>query len=190
MLNYVWAGMMVISVITAFFTNRLDETVAAAFQSAKDAVTLIISLGGIMCFFTGLMEIGERAGLIKLLSKVIKPFSRFLFPDTYQNEETLGAMCANITANVLGMSNAATPFGLNAMDKLQKLNQSSTASDSMCMFVVLNSASLQLIPTTMIALRSLNGSSDPGSIIPCVWIVSILALLSGILCARICRKFW
>ncbi len=190
MLNYVWAGMMIISVITAFFTNRLDETVAAAFQSAKDAVTLIISLGGIMCFFTGLMEIGERAGLIKILSKVIKPFSKFLFPDTYQNEEALGAMCANITANVLGMSNAATPFGLNAMDKLQKLNRTETASDSMCMFVVLNSASLQLVPTTMIALRSLAGSADPGSIIPCVWAVSILALLSGILCARVCRKFW
>lgn len=189
MMNKIWGGLIVISLVVSLFTGRVEQTAAAAISGAGQAIESCISLLGIMCLFTGLSKIGEKAGLMSLFAKVLRPFTRLLFPRLKSDSPAMGAIVMNIVANLLGMGNAATPFGIKAVKELDKLSKSKgIATNEMCMFVVLNTASIQLIPTTLISMRELWGSANSGEIIVPVWIVSILALICGICATKILEK--
>ncbi len=186
MLNYIWAGMIVIAFVVAFFTGRIEETTKAALDSASTAVQMSIALLGIMCLWTGIMKICEKSGLIKVIAKVIKPLTKRLFPQVPHNSPAMGAIVMNMVANMMGLANAATPLGLKAMNELQKLNRyKDTASNAMCMFVVVNTASIQLIPATVIAIRSAESSNNPFEIIVTVWLTSLAAVFVGVTMAKI-----
>lgn len=185
MMNYIWGGMIVISLIVSIFTGRVEQTASAAISGAGDAVTLCISLLGIMCLFTGISKIGEEGGLINLISKALKPILKHVFPKLDPDSKAFGSIVMNVVANLLGMGNAATPLGIKAIGELDKINPKKTfATNEMCMFVVLNTASLQLIPTTLISLRQGYGSESAGSVIVPIWICSVCALTVGITVAK------
>ena len=189
MINYLWAGMILISFIAAMFTGNLESTANAAMGGATDAVQLVITLTGIMCLWTGLAKIGERAGLIKIMAKALSPLTRLIFPRLDQDSPAMRAIVMNMVANLLGMGNAATPLGLNAIKELDRINpRKGTATNEMCIFVVINTASLQLIPATTIALRQAAGSASPGIIIAPVWIASVLSLAAGVIAAKILER--
>lgn len=189
MLNYIWGGMILLSLITSFFTGRVDATAAAAAEGAGAAVELCLTLLGILCLWTGLAKIGEKAGLVSLLSRLLSPLLRMLFPKLEKDAPARGSIVMNLVANLLGMGNAATPLGIKAMGELQKRNRfRSTASNEMCMLVVLNTASLQLFPTTLLSLRQVYGSVSPGVILLPIWLVSICALFAGITAAKLLER--
>ena len=189
MINYIWGGMIIISLITAAFTGRLEAVAAAATDGAKSAVETAISLLGIICLWTGLARIGERAGLIKTFQKLLRPITKALFPKLEPDSPASRAITLNIVANLMGMGNAATPLGINAVKELNKLNRGSkTASDEMCMFIVINTASIQLLPATLISMRQSFGAQNPGEVIVPVWIVSVCALIVGVLVAKALEK--
>jgi spore maturation protein A len=191
MLNYIWMGLLLIGFLAGILNGRLSEVTKAAMDSAQAAVTICIGLIGVMCLWTGLMKIAEKSGLIKAIGKAVQPVLGFLFPDIPKNHPALGAIVMNLAANFLGLGNAATPLGIKAMQQLQKLNKAGdTASDSMCMFLVLNTAAIQLIPATIIALRTAEGSAKPAEIIVCIWIASVCATITGIIAAKLLRRVW
>ncbi|NJD03199.1 MAG: nucleoside recognition protein [Ruminiclostridium sp.] len=186
MLNYIWAGMLVIGFIFGIINGRISEVTRAAVDSAGKAIELAIALLGIMCLWTGLMAIAEKSGGIRFISRLFRPLLRILFPGIPRNHPAMGAIVMNLSANFLGLGNAATPLGLKAMNELQKLNpDKSRATDAMCMFLVLNTAAVQLIPSTIIAVRTDAGSANPAEIITAVWIASICATAAGIIAVKI-----
>ena len=188
MMNYIWSGIIILSLATGFLTGNIGETATAAMDGAKNAVQTVISILGVMCFWMGMMNIAEKSGILNKLSKLLEPAISALFKGV-KSEKAKQAILMNITANIFGIGNAATPFGIKAMEEMQKENRGSCdATDDMCMFVVLNTASIQLIPTTLFALRSTYGSTDPYKILPAVWIVSAVALTFGICAAKIMEK--
>lgn len=166
MLNSLWAGMILIGIIFATFTGRIPEITDAALDSSKEAVTLCITMIGVMAFWMGLMEIASKAGMIEKGAKMLKPFVRFLFPEVPEGHKAGEHITTNIIANFLGLGWAATPAGLKAMEELGKLNHGSpVASNAMCNFLILNISSLQLIPVNVIAFRSQYGSVNPTAIV-------------------------
>lgn len=166
MLNSLWAGMILIGIIFAAFTGRIPEITDAALDSSKEAVTLCITMIGVMAFWMGLMEIASKAGMIEKGAKMLKPFVRFLFPEVPEGHKAGEHITTNIIANFLGLGWAATPAGLKAMEELGKLNHGSpVASNAMCNFLILNISSLQLIPVNVISFRSQYGSVDPTAIV-------------------------
>lgn len=186
MINYIWVFMIMISFLFAIGTGSIENVNGALITGAQSAVEMAIGLLGLMCFWSGLLEIAKRAGLTEKLARFLEPLMRRLFPDLSRNSPAIGAMLLNMVANFLGLSNAATPLGLKAMEELHKENKKrKRASNSMCLFVVINTASITLIPTTVIALRAQNGSSDPFSVIVPVWICSIISVTVGIVAAKI-----
>ncbi|MDK2801291.1 MAG: spore maturation protein [Clostridiales bacterium] len=186
MLNYIWSGMILVAFIIAAFSGKLEQTTQAAIDSAGTAVQMAIGLLGVMCLWTGLMNIADQSGLIKVIARFLKPVTKLLFPQIHPSSSAMGAIVLNMVANMMGLSNAATPLGLKAIKELQKLNQEKdTASNAMCMFVVINTASIQFIPATVIAVRSSAGSNNPFEIIATVWITSICAILVGVTAAKI-----
>lgn len=188
-MNYIWSGMILLSLAVGFFTGRINEVAAAAVDGAAGAVTLCISLLGIMCLWTGLAKIGERAGLIDRIARLMRPLIRFLFPALGKNSAAVGAIVMNMVANLLGMGNVATPLGIAAMRELDRENRfRGDASDEMCMFAVINTASLQLIPTTVISLRQSFGSAEASAVIVPVWITSICALAAGVAAAKLFQR--
>lgn len=186
MLNYIWMGMLVAGFVISILNGRLDEATQAAFSSAGRAVELALGLLGIMCLWSGLMRIAEKSGLMKIIARVANPVLRLLFPQIKKNDKALGAIVMNLAANFLGLGNAATPLGIRAMAELQKVNfKKDAASDSMCMFLVLNTSAIQLIPTTVIALRNDAGSAAPSEITACIWTASICATITGIFMVKL-----
>ncbi len=185
MLNYIWGALMLISLIFAAFTGRLEAVTTGAMNGASDAVTLSISLLGIMCLWTGLMKIASEGGIITIFAKVLRPLTKILFPTLPPNSPAMDSIVMNMVANLFGMSNAATPLGLKAMKELSRIDRGSVASDNMCMFVVINSASLQLIPSTVIAIRQSIGSTNPFEIIAPVWIASLCAIIVGVCATKL-----
>lgn len=178
MLNYLWAGMIIVGVIYASFTGRLPDITNAALDSAKEAVELCITMMGVMSFWVGLMEIAAQAGVIQSLSRRLRPVIRFLFPDLPKNHPAEEHIATNMIANVLGLGWAATPAGLKAMEELRKLederrlgrapgpvSRKGVAGREMCTFLILNISSLQLIPMNVIAYRSQYGSVNPTAIV-------------------------
>lgn len=178
MLNYLWAGMIIVGVIFAAFTGRMPYITNALVDSSKEAVTLCITMMGVMSLWVGFMEIASKAGLIKSASKKIRPFIHFLFPKLPENHPAVEHITTNIIANVLGLGWAATPAGLRAMEELGKLEEDrrrgrlpgpvrarGVASNEMCTFLIINISSLQLIPVNVIAYRSQYGSVNPAAIV-------------------------
>lgn len=176
MLNYLWAGMMMLGIIYAAFTGRMPDITNAALDSSKEAITLCITMIGIMSFWVGLMEIATKAGIIEQLSRKLKPLIHFLFPNLPDNHPAATHITTNIIANILGLGWAATPAGLLAMEDLALLEEErrakkkkaaprGVASSEMCTFLILNISSLQLIPVNIIAYRTQYGSVDPGAIL-------------------------
>lgn len=186
MMNYVWAGMIILAYLFAVFSGNVEGVTQGALDGAKNAVEMVLGLLGMMCFWTGLLEIAKRSGLTEKLARLARPLTRLLFPELRQDGTAVSAIVMNMIANFLGLSNAATPLGLKAMEELDRLNGgSSRASGAMCMFVVINTASINLIPTTLITLRSAAGSSDPFGIIVPVWICSVLSVAVGVTAVKI-----
>ena len=187
MMNYIWAGMILLSLIYGAITERIADVSAAALSGASDGVALAGSILGIMCLWSGLMGIARDAGLIQKVGKLLRPLTALLFPNIPQNSPAMDAIVANMTANMLGMANAATPLGLKAMQELKKLSPSmkNTASNDMCTFAIINTASIQLIPATMIALRQANGSLNAGEIVLPVILCSITAITVALTAERI-----
>ena len=186
MLNKVCAAMIAVSVFCALATGRMQQLSEAVLAGAGNAVQLIFGMMGMMCAWTGLMKIADAGGLTAILSRLLALVLRRLFPAYPPESPAAKAICMNITANLLGLGNAATPMGLAAMKEMAAQNRGSHVADnSMVMFVVLNTASLQLIPTFMGTLRAQYGSAAPFDILPAVWMVSAIALVAGLLAAKL-----
>jgi len=185
MMNYVWLALVVIAVVTAAFTGNIEKITSAVFKSAEAAVTISFGLIGIMSLWLGIMKIAEKAGLIQLLARAVKPLSRFLFPDVPSDHPAIGAMMLNISANWLGLGNAATPFGIKAMEELQTLNpDKETATNAMIMFLGLNTASITLVPMTIIGVRAVRDSVNPVDIIGPTIFASFFATITAILVVK------
>ena len=186
LLNYIWFGMLVMSVLCSLFTSRTAELSRAVTDGADKAVRLVISMAGVMCLWTGILKIAEKSGVTGKISALLAPVIKLVMPECRNNKKAMEAVSANITANIFGLGNAATPLGLKAMKELQKTNRLINSPDnSMVMFVVINTASLQLIPSTIAAMRQAAGSEQPFAILPYIWITSILTLITGIMLAKI-----
>jgi spore maturation protein A len=166
MLNIIWLSMMFLAVIVGIIQGRIDDVVRAVTDSAKFGFEIAIGLTAIMSLWLGIMGIASSSGLVTRLARLLQPIMRRLFPDVPVDDPAMGAMVLNISANMLGLANAATPFGLQAMKELQRLNTHvHTASNSMCTFLAINTSSVQIIPATAIAYLSANGSLQPSSVI-------------------------
>jgi spore maturation protein A len=175
-----------VSVIFGITTGRINEVSQASLNGAGNAVALFITLLGSMCLWNGLMKIADACGITSALAALLSPVTKRLFPDLSTTGAGMRAVSMNIAANFLGLGNAATPFGLCAMKEMAKhSSQKGAATDSMAMFIVINTASLQLIPTTIAVIRMKYGSSAPFDILPCVWLSSVVTLLCGIALARL-----
>lgn len=185
MMNTIWVILILFSYIFSFFAGTTEAVTAAVFTGAEKAVELVISLLGMMCLWTGLLSVAEESGITKKVEWLLAPLMRFLFPSLPEGDSARSAIVMSMTANLLGLSNAATPLGLAAMEKLQTKNLTpGTATEDMCMFVVINTASITLIPTTLLTLRSGAGSAAPFEIIVPVWICSVLSVSAGIFAAK------
>lgn len=166
MLNAIWLTMMCLAVIVGIIEGRLDKVVHAVTDSAKLGFDVALGLTAIMSLWLGIMGIAQTSGLVNRLARWLQPVMRRLFPDVPVDDPAMGAMILNISANMLGLANAATPFGLQAMKELQRLNANAhVASNAMCMFLAINTSSVQLIPATAIAYLAANGSLHPSSVI-------------------------
>lgn len=189
MLNIIWPMFIIISFVYAIAVGRVDEVNQSIFDSAASAVELSITFLGTMCLWNGIMKIVQETTLMQKLTKILKPVITFLFPDLKDNDRAYQEISMNIIANVLGLGNAATPLGLNAMKTMQKdNNQKDRLSNSMAMFIVINTASLQLIPTTVIAIRSSLASENPSLIIIPVWVATIIAATAGVCVTKVLMK--
>lgn len=186
MLNYIWFGMIVISVICAVLTGRTEDLSKAAVGGADKAIQLIISMAGVMCLWTGILKIAEKSGITNAIARLLTPVLSLIMPEYKNDPDVMGAVSANVTANILGLGNAATPLGLKAMQRMQRYNTLNTSpNNSMVMFVVINTASLQIIPSTIGALRQAAGSQQPFSVLPYIWVTSVLTLITGVMLAKI-----
>ena len=185
MLNAIWLTMIFLSVIVGAFMGRLDQVVHAVTTSAKLGFELALGLAGIMALWLGIMEIASTSGLVKRMGVILRPIMCRLFPDVPAEHPAMGAMIMNISANMLGLANAATPFGLQAMKELQNLNTHvHTATDSMCTFLAINTSSVQLIPATAIAFLAANGSLNPSSIIVSSFAATVVSTAVGLVAVK------
>lgn len=186
MLNILWVGIMLLSLAAGALTGRLEPVTNALLAGGGEAIKLALTLGGAMCLWGGLMRIAEKGGLTSLLAKGMAPVMRVLFPKLDPAGPACRAMLMNMAANLLGLGNAATPLGLKAMAELEKENpQPGTASNHMVVFVVLNTASIQLIPTTVATLRLQYGAAAPLDILPAVWLTSFASAIVAVTLAKI-----
>ena len=165
MLNYLWAGMIIIGIVYGALTGNMDVLGDGALDAAGEAVSLAITLAGVVSMWTGLMRIAEKSGLIAGATRALSPFVNFMFPEIPSGHKAKEYITTNIIANIFGLGWAATPAGLKAMEELSTLNKSTYASNSMCTFLILNISSLQLIPINMIAYRTQYGSTNPTLIV-------------------------
>lgn len=189
MLNIIWPLFIIISFIYGICTGRVNEINTSIFDSTESAVNLSITFLGTICLWNGVMEIASKTSLIEKLTRILRRPMKFLFPDISEKERVHKEISMNMIANILGLGNAATPLGLKAMNSLQEKNtKKDTLSNSMIMFIVINTASLQLIPTTVIALRTSINSKEPSEVIIPIWITSIVALTTVIIITKMLIK--
>lgn len=189
MLNIIWPVFILSSIIYAFFSGNLENLNNSIFKSTESALNLTLNLLGTMCLWSGIIEIATSTSLIKKLTKFLRPIMKFLFPEIKSEDKAYNEISMNMVSNMLGLGNAATPLGLKAMKSMQKDNKNkSKLTDSMAMFIIINTASIQIIPTTVIAIRNSLGSENPTKIILPVWIATIVAAVVGITVTKICMK--
>ena len=186
---WIWTGMAVLSILCGLATGRGDLVAAAAVEGAQAAVELCVSIAGMLCLWTGVMEIMRRSGLAEGLSRLLRPVLSTLFPQVSGDRGVMDSISANVSANLLGLGNAATPLGIEAVRRMERKNPG-TVSDAMCMLVVCNTASIQLIPTTVASVRAAAGSSSPFDILPAVWLASALSVGVGISACKLFARIW
>ena len=189
MLNKIWPIFIIVSIIYAIFSGNLEQLNNSIFESTESTIQITLTLLGTMCLWSGLMKIASNLSLIDKFCKMLNPTINFLFPDLKKNEKIKKEISMNMTANILGLGNAATPLGLKAMSSMQKENnKKDTLSDSMLMFILINTASIQIIPTTVLAIRKSLGSENSTEILVPVWGATILAAVAGIIVAKLLIK--
>ncbi len=181
-MTWVWTGMVTLSLLFGLASGRLDAVANAALEGARSAIELSISMAGVLCLWSGVMEIMNACGLSEGLAKLFRPFLRKLLPNACRDGETLAAISANVSANLLGLGNAATPLGIRAARRMAR-GCNGTASNELCLLVVLNTASIQLIPATIASVRAAAGCRTPFDILPAVWLASVLSVAAGLLAA-------
>lgn len=189
LMSLLWTGMVAVAILCGLATGRGPEVAAAAVEGTSAAVQLALSIAGMLCLWTGVMEVMRRSGLADKLSRLLGPILRRLFPQAARDAETMDSISANVSANLLGLGSAATPLGLEAARRLARRSPG-VASDSLCMLVVCNTASIQLIPTTVASVRAAQGCAAPFDILPAVWLASSLSVGVGILACIIFSKIW
>ena len=189
MLNYIWLALVILAVVLGGINGKIENVTNAAIDSAGSAVTIAIGLIGVMALWLGIMKIAEDSGLMALLARAIAPLMKRLFPDVPEGHPAMGSMLMNIAANMLGLSNAATPLGLKAMEDLEKLNSHpGVATNAMCTFLTINTAGLQLIPATMVSLMASAGSRDPTAIIGTTFAATLVAVIVGVSSAKLMER--
>ncbi len=189
MLNKIWVGLMLTALAGSFLAGETAAVTEALLNGGKNTLTFMLTLGGSMCLWSGLLRVADKAGFTRLFARLTTPLMRRLFPDLPSEGEACRAMSMNMAANVLGLGNAATPLGLQAMKHLRAAAPDAThATRNMTVFAVLNTASVQLIPTTVAALRAEAGSANPFAVLPAVWITSLGAAIVAVTVARVFGK--
>lgn len=178
-MTLMWTVMVAASVVCGLATGRMEAVSAAAMEGAASAIQLSLSMAGVLCLWSGVMEVMSQCGLSTLLAKAFRPLLRRLLPRASRDSETLAALTANVSANLLGLGNAATPLGIRAARRMAE-GCGGIASNELCLLVVLNTASIQLLPTTIASVRSAAGSASPFDILPAVWISSVLSVAAGL----------
>jgi spore maturation protein A len=191
MLTWIWIGLVLASVVVGAVNGRLDAVTRAAFDMAETGVTIALGLVGVMALWLGLMRVAEKAGVIQALAWLLKPVFRRLFPGIPDGHPALGSILLNISASWLGLGNAATPLGLKAMEQLQELNpRPDTATDSQVTFLAINTASITIVPTTIIAVRTAAGSAQPAEIVGTTILASFAATIVAILASRLLARLF
>ncbi len=188
-MSVIWSVMVLASVLCAAATGREGDVAAAALEGAAAAVELCLSMAGVLCLWTGVMEVMKRSGLTEGLSRLLRPVLRRLYPDFAGDREVMDSVAANVSANLLGLGNAATPLGIRAARRMS-LRSPGVASPALCMLVVCNTASIQLIPTTVASVRAAQGSAAPFDILPAVWLASALSVSVGIAAVKLLGRLW
>jgi spore maturation protein A len=191
MLNYIWFGLMAISLVVAAFNGTAEAVTKGAVDSASTAVTIAIGLVGVMTLWLGMMKIAEAAGLVSMLGRALRPVLRWMFPEVPAEHPAAGAIVLAIAANMLGLNNAATPLGIKAMEDLQQLNgDKETATNPMVTFMAMTTSGVQLIPSTMIALLAAAGSTNPTAIIAPGLVATFIGTVAAIVTAKLLQPFY
>jgi spore maturation protein A len=186
MLKYIWSFMIVGGFLFGIINGKAQETTKAIMDGAVSGISVCIGLAGVLCLWSGVMEIADRSGITALISKITIPLISFLYPEIPKNHPAATAIVMNMTANILGLGNAATPLGIKAMEELHKLNKNkSVCSNSMIMLLVVNTSMIQLVPATIVAVRSTAGSRNPADVTVPIWIASLCASIVGITIVKI-----
>ena len=186
-MGILWAGMVTISFFFGIATGRLTDVANAALEGASGAVDLCLSMAGMLCLWSGVMEIMDRSGITSKLAGLFRPLLRLLLPEASRDPETLSAVSACMAANLLGLGSAATSLGIRAACRMAR-GCDGTASDDLCALVVLNTASIQLLPTTIASVRAAAGAVSPFDILPAVWVSSLISVSGGLLAARLLSR--
>jgi spore maturation protein A len=190
-MNYIFYFLIVFSIVIGAINGKLQEVINAVMSGAELSVKVAFSLIGIMAFWLGIMKIAEKSGLVQLIAKVIKPITKKLFNELPEDSPAIGDIAMNFTANAFGLANAATPFGIRAMENMQEVNdKKDTATNSMCLFLAMNTAGFQLVPATVIAILVGIGYKNPTEIIAPTLLVTSIAFISAIIMAKIAQKFY
>lgn len=191
MINYIWFALIFLGLLVSLVTGNGDTVSTTIVNSTESTVKLIISLVGIMCFWCGVMKVAEKSGLTEKIAKIMRPVLKLLFKDAAKDEKALGAIVMNLTANMMGLSNAATPFGIKAMEEMDRLNEKKgVASNDMALFLVMNAACIQLVPSTILSIRSACNSQNPGIIIVPAILSTLGASIVGIVCCKILQRYF
>ncbi len=191
MLNYIWFGLMAVSLVVAAFNGTAEAVTKGAVDSASTAVTIAIGLVGVMTLWLGMMKIAEAAGLVAMLGRALRPALRWMFPEVPAGHPAAGAIVLAIAANMLGLSNAATPLGIKAMEDLQELNgDKETATNPMVTFMAMTTSGVQLIPSTMIGLLAAAGSTNPTAIIAPGLVATFIGTIAAVVAAKLLQPFY
>ena len=190
LMSYIWTGLVAISLLAALWTGQGGALASAVAQGAREGITLVISLAGSICLWTGVGKLMEHAGVTGLLARMLRPVLGRLFPSSRTDRHLAGSLSANVCANLLGLGNAATPMGIQAAQRLALQSKNGVATDELCRLIVLNTASIQLIPANVAAVRSALGCGSPFDILPAVWITSVCSAGLGVTAAWLLGRCW
>ena len=186
-MSWIWSGMVVLSILFGFLNGTMDAVGRGAMEGAAAAVELCLGMAGVLCLWSGVMAVMKACGLTELLSGMFRPLLGRLLPRASRDPETMAALSGNVSANLLGLGNAATPLGVKAARRMAK---GPRATDELCRLVVLNTASIQLLPTTVAGVRAALGAENAFDILPAVWLASVLSVAAGLLAAWVLSKIW
>ncbi|MBU3214851.1 spore maturation protein [Clostridium estertheticum] len=191
MINIIWFLILSLGIVIGMLTGKGEIVSKALVSSTTSSVELVMGLVGMMCLWCGIMEIAQKSGLTDKLAKVLRPILKMIFKETSKNNKVMSSITMNLTANMMGLSNAATPFGIKAMEEMQKMNiEKDTASNDMALFLVLNAACIQFLPTTVISIRAAYNSQNPAIIIIPAIITTGVASVLGVVYCRILQKYF